>query len=690
MSTFVGREQELRELGPLLSGTPLLTLVGAGGVGKTRLAHALVQQHAEMYRDGCWVVELASIAEPTLLPGAIATAVGLHDINAGDMTPTLVDYLRPRQLLLLLDNCEHLVDACAGLLFGLLRACPQLGVVATSREPLAIAGEVVWQVPPLGLPDLDARTAPEQMLRSTAVRLFIERAQAHTQALEVTDRTTRAIARICVRLDGMPLAIELAAARTRLLTVEQLADRLDSPSSVLGHSARADVRRHETIRAALDWSYDSLDEPERLLLQRLSVFAGGCNLRLAEEICPGGLIRRSDVLTLLAALVDKSMVVADTSGTVARYRQLEPIRQFAFERLERSGDARTYRSQHAAALLDLAQTGPDDPGGPDEVSSLDRLETEHDNLRVALAWALTHGDGTTALRATAALFRFWERRGHFQEGCNWIEQALARAPDAPVRDRIWALNALADLYWRGGHAERGQPIAEQALTLSHADASARGVAWALVNLGVIAYLQRQPERALERLEQSVPVAREAGHLPLLSLALTFLARARIWVNGPWDEHARALLEESCALAEASESLYATGYAVATLGDLNWSQGDVDEATLLWQRALVLAQELADRRAITSGIERIAVSLTAHDRFEEAAWLFGAAEAQHSLLGIQTRDNREIDHLHFADVTHRRLGPAFDVAWAAGHASSVDDAVTFARAHAVLQTTPLPT
>ena len=273
------------------------------------------------------------------------------------------------------------------------------------------------------------------------------------------------------------------------------------------------------------------------------------------------------------------------------------------------------------------------------------------------------------------MFRFWERRGHFQEGCAWLEQALASAAGAPARDRAQALNALANLWWRGGDAAHAEPIAAEALAVSRADGNTRGVAWALLNLGMSAYLRHAHDLAVERLEESVPFARQAGHLPLLSLALTFLGRALLWVNGPSDPRAAAVLEESLALAEAAQSRYATGHALATLGDVRLGAGRRRAGDpALAARCSRWARSSPARRGIAGCLERLAVVLAASDRLEAAAWLFGAAEAQHKVLGIELRDDEEVDHAHFVAVTHQHLGDAFATAWAAGQASTVDEAV----------------
>ena len=673
LTSFVGREQELKELAPVLGMARLLTLVGSGGVGKTRLAQELVRAHAADYAHGACFVALAGVDDPALVPRAATTALGLGDFHGRSAIETLVEYLGPKQLLLVLDNCEHLAAACAELTAGLLRTCPGLRVLASSREPLGVAGEVAWRVPPLQLPD-PRRQSPAELTGAAAARLFVERARTANNTFAPTPRNAPAIARICALVEGLPLALELAAARTRLLTVEQLADRLARDVGVLGTTERGGMPQHRTIRATIDWSYALLSEPEQVLLRRLSVFAGGWTLETAEEVCASADLERSEILGPLAGLVDKSMVLVETRGAVARYRLLEPVRQCAAEWLAAAGEAATYQARHATALLELAMAHDVAEQGRDEVPSLDRLEAEHDNIRVALRWALSHGEVEAALRAAAGLFRLWERRGHFREGCAWLEQALAAAGGAPASVRGRALNALSFLYWRGGDAERAMPIAEQALALHREAGHAVGVSWAVGNLGAIAYYRGDSEAALALLEESVAVAREAGYAPLLSLALTFLGRTVLWVKGPWDRRAAALLEKARGIAEAAQSLYATGHALATLGDLAWRRGDLEQAASVWGQALTIRSRLADRRGIAGCLERLALALAASDHLESAAWLFGAADAQHEALGIELRHDEEIDHAHLLAATRQRLGDAFEPAWLAGRSATPDEAI----------------
>jgi predicted ATPase/transcriptional regulator with XRE-family HTH domain len=675
LNNFVGRERETTELGPVVKSAPLVTLVGAGGIGKTRLAHEVARVHAPEFADGAWLVELAELTEPHQVVDAIAAAVGLRDFQSHSASKLLADYLASKHLLLVLDNCEHLVAACAQILHDLLGACPYLHVLATSREALAINGEIIWMVRPLEVPDPESRPSPARVTRSAAVRLFVDRARAIDPAYQVTDTDAAAIARVCVAVDGIPLGIELAAAATRVLTLAELSERLQSNVSILRAARRGTSPRQQSISATIDWSYDLLSELEQTLLRRLAIFAGGWSLDMAEDVCAGDAIARAEVLPLLAQLVDKSLVLVDVRESVARYRLLEPIRRYALQRLEESGEAATCAARHSAAILNLAQPGDDNDNGPTEIALLDRFQVEHANIRAALRWALSHGQIDEALRASAALFRFWERRGHFQEGCAWLEEALAAADQTGSRFRGPALNALSFLYWRAGDVARARPAAEQALAANREQGSVVGAAWALGNLGAIAYYQDQPANAILWLEESEVGARQANNHTLLSMVLTFLARSHVRLNGPGDPRASALLAESLAVAESAQARYPAGHALITLGDLHWRRKEFDQALPFWHKALAVRSRIADRRGIASALERVAWSLSEYGQFTCSAWMFGAAEAQHRLLGVDLRHVEVNDHLERLAATRTALGDEFTHAWSAGQNATLDEAIS---------------
>jgi tetratricopeptide (TPR) repeat protein len=412
-------------------------------------------------------------------------------------------------------------------------------------------------------------------------------------------------------------------------------------------------------------------------LRRLAVFAGGWTLQLAEEVCSGAGIARSSVLDVLAHLVDKSMVVADARGRSARYRLLEPIRQYALERLEASGEAGAFAARHAMVTLAALQPGESaNDFGPEEIASLERLETEHANLRAALRWAIDQRDADTAFRGAAMLFRFWERRGHLREGCAWLEEALATFADVPSPYRGVALNALAFLYWRLGDVERAQTIAERGLLVNR-EGGLLALAFALGNLGVVAYLRDQPEDAVRWLEESVALSRSIGYRPILSVVLTFLGRSLLRLHGPADPRPTQLLRESLELAETAQAHYGMSHALMALGDVEWRRGAVRGALAYWGQALQVQAQLTDVRGIVASIERIGWGLLgASKRVDAVVALFGAAHAQRRLLGIGLRQELRVDHDERV-AEARRQSEDFDAAWRRGESLRVEESVTLA-------------
>ena len=418
LTSFIGREKEIAEVKRLFSTAYLVTLTGSGGAGKTRLALQVVADMVEGYPDGVWLAALAPIADPALVPKTVATAVGVPEQPGRDMTDTLLDALRPKALLLVLDNCEHLLAACRDLAAALLRTCPHLRILATSREGLGMPGETLWRVPSLSVPeDIRHPLPPEELVLYDAVRLFVDRAVAITPSFAVTYETAPAVARVCQRLDGIPLAIELAAARVKVLAVEQIAARLDDRFRLLTGGSQLVLPRHQTLRGAIDWSYNLLLESERVLLRRLSVFAGGWTLEAAESVCAGGSVEAAAILDLLTSLVDKSLVLAETKRGEARYRLLETVRQYGNDRLQEAAELTDLQRWHFDWYLGLAERAEPELGGPHEDVWGERLEEEHANLRSALEWGMTQDvNGEPVLRLAGALGYFWNRRAHVSEG----------------------------------------------------------------------------------------------------------------------------------------------------------------------------------------------------------------------------------------------------------------------------------
>ena len=443
VTSFVGREQEQATVLALLGHSHLVTLTGAGGAGKTRLLLQVAVASVETCPDGVWLVELASLADPVLVPQVVAAVLGVREEPGRPLSATLAAYLQPKALLLLLDNCEHLVGACAELANALLRTCPKLRILASSREGLLAAGETTYRVPSLSVPDLDHLPMPEQLAGYEAVQLFVERARARRPEFSLSAKNARAVAQICARLDGMPLAIELAAARVSALPVEAILARLDDRFRLLTGGPRSALPRQQTLRAALDWSHDLLSDQERLLLRRLSVFAGGWTLEQAEEVCVGQGIEAWEVLDVLGSLVNKSLILPEERDGEAHYRLLETIREYVLERLAMSGEQVEFRRRHAGYYLRQAEAAEPELHGPRQGRLLNQLETEHDNLRAALAWSLASGEAALGIRLAGALSGFWYLRGYVSEGRGWLERALARL-DMPGSEQEPAAAASGD------------------------------------------------------------------------------------------------------------------------------------------------------------------------------------------------------------------------------------------------------
>ena len=445
LSSFVGRKQEIAEVEVMLSEHRLLTLTGPGGSGKTRLALAVASDVARDFGDGVWLVDLAPLSDPGLVPQALASVLGVREAPGRELTQTLSDHLLPRTMVLVLDNCEHLIGACASLAEILLRHCPNLRVLATSREALGVLGEAIFAVPPLSMPDPRHLPTVESLSHYEAARLFVDRAEAVKPSFALTESNAMAVAQVCYRLDGIPLAIELAAARARALSVGQISSRLDESFRLLTGGGRSALAHQRTLRTAMDWSHDLLSEEERIAFRRLSVFAGGWTLEAAETVCAGGGIDEGEVMDLLASLVDKSLVlVTEQRDGEARYRLLETVRQYALEKLEESGEAGEVRGRHAAWFLALAEEAGPLMMGREQVGWLERTWPEQHNFRAAVRCFLERKDADRAIGLTWAFWRYWWVTGLQGEARRWMEEVL-ESGDLPGNEVYPARRAQANL-----------------------------------------------------------------------------------------------------------------------------------------------------------------------------------------------------------------------------------------------------
>src|SRR5207249_2270489 len=467
LTSFIGRERETAAVQELLQSTRLLTLTGAGGSGKTRLALEVASRLGAggRYPDGIAWVELAPLANPELVPHHVADALGVRRDGIRAAGDALLEALRDWEALLVLDNCEHLVDACARLAEALLRGCPRLRILATSREALGIGGERAWLVPALTLPEDGKPVTRAVAAESEAVRLFVERSQAVRPSLELIDANVAAMVKICRRLDGLPLAIELAAARARVLDPQQIAARLDDVFGLLTSGSRTALPHHRTLRGAIEWSHTLLTEPERILFRRLAVFAGGFTIDAAEAVAAGGALAAADVLDLLSGLVEKSLVLLETEALEARYRMLETIRQFARERLEEVGEAAELGRRHAQFFLARAEAAEPFLANQSE-GWQERLAEDVGNVRAAADWFEGDRDAVEEnVRFAAALHWFWFGLGHYREARRRLEAALARSGGARTRARGRALSSLATYLVLQGERAELRPVAEESVAI---------------------------------------------------------------------------------------------------------------------------------------------------------------------------------------------------------------------------------
>ena len=604
LTSFIGRWEETEEVEHLVSTTRLVTLIGSGGVGKTRMAYQVAAELLPDFSDGALVVELGPLADPTLVAQQVLSALGVPEEPGRDHAETLVASLSRRHLLLVLDGCEHLLLACARLAEILLRSCPKVRILATSREPLKIAGETMWRVPSLSVPDPAAVRLGVDIEKFDAVRLFIERALQSKADFAVTASNAAAIVQVCQRLGGIPLALELAATRVKVLSCEQIAVRLNDQFRLLTGGARNVLPRHQTLRAAVDWSHDLLSAREQALFRRLSVFAGGFVLEAAEAICCLDQCEPDDILDLLASLVDKSLVAVEERGVRVRYRLSETLRQYGAERLTEAEEATELSDRLLQWSLAEAERAEPELKGPEQGAFLDLLEDEHDNLRAALGWALKRGDTPDGIRLAVTLSRFWLVRGYLSEGRRWLESSLAASPDAPDSDRAHALIAAATLAWHQGDYAGVGPLAESALTLARQLGDKVGEAEALCRLGELRTMTGDYIAARSLFEQSRAAWGESGArrgvIQSLNVPLHDLATLAC-EEGDY-ETARTLFEEALEIAQDHGNIMDVVHHLSGLGHVAHGRGDYEAACAFYQESLAAARRLGYKRMATFNLQ----------------------------------------------------------------------------------------
>jgi predicted ATPase/class 3 adenylate cyclase/predicted negative regulator of RcsB-dependent stress response len=656
VTSFVGREKEISAVRELLTKHRLVTLTGPGGTGKSRLALQLASEMLETYPHGVWLIELAPLADPQYIAATASSALRINETPGFSHYQALIEYLRPKNLLMIFDNCEHLIEGCAAMIEDLLQACPGLHVLATSREILGMPGEVNYRCPSLFTPDLRLLPDNEELARAEAVRLFIERALSAQPTFATTPQSLLTVARICSRLDGIPLAIELAAARLRMLSVEGVAARLDDTFRLLTGGSRTVLPRQQTLRACIDWSFNLLSPDERALFIRLAVFAGGWTQEAAEQVCADPMcleedcvgqanLREEEILDLLTQLLDKSLVqVTMDEESETRYRLLETIRQYARERMMDSGDAPLLRDRHLSYYLLLSEEAEAYIRGKDQVYWLDLLEVELDNLRYALEWSLSR-QVEAGLRLASALKWFWHIRGYAQEGIEWIQRLLeadeterseTNHPSTGARGEVSHLIARGNALTTGGmltlfryHPEQGLPMIEASRSIfeSLGSAGKHGYAISLVNLANAgSNLDRRVKYALDALEMLQAENEQFYQAEALMIL------GHLYTEKKEFDTAIQYLEQSLALREEIHDLDGLGIAMSDLADLAFQKGEHEKAIRYLEQALHYFQEVRNPRLVAYMLSTLGSVALIQGNLAEAADRFETVHRMNQMSG----------------------------------------------------------
>ncbi|MBW0018026.1 MAG: LuxR family transcriptional regulator [Mycobacterium sp.] len=655
LTSFVGRQAEIGRLRDALTGNRLVTLIGAGGVGKTRLAVQVAAEMADELADGVWYVDLAPITAAEVVPVTVARALGLPDLPGRSTMESLLRFVRDRHMLMLLDNCEHLLDASAALVAALLPEAQRLTVLATSREPVNITGEATWQVPSLSLAD-------------EAVQLFAERARLARPDFVVTEANSTAVAEICQRLDGMPLAIELAAARVRALSLTEIVDSLHDRFRLLTGGSRTAVRRQQTLRASVDWSHALLTETERILFRRLSVFFGGFDLPAAQFVCGDADVERYQVLDQLSLLVDKSLVVADDTSGRTRYRLLETVRQYALEKLGESGEADTVRSRHRDHYTSIAAL-LDDSTRPDYQQCLDQAVLEMDNLRNALGWNLETGDTELALTLASSLRPVWLTRGRVLEGLAWFhvilpdyDQPVEVAP--AVRARALADEAVLNVH--DGASRKRMYRAQRAVEIARELDDPALLARALTSCGSIAGAGYDPDNAAVYYAEAIELARVLDDRWALSLVLSWRTNTAISTGYPLA--AREAAEEGRDIADAIGDRSNSRQCRWAIAVANLLQGDVGTAISQFREVVAESEEAHDEILRPISLMMLGIALGYHGELDAAratadVALEGAAGLGEYFVGMAYA---QLSQVHVAAGDVEAAHHASEAAWQALH------------------------
>jgi predicted ATPase/class 3 adenylate cyclase len=721
LTSFIGREEEISQVKELLTQSRMLTMIGAGGSGKTRLALQVAAGILDTYPDGVWLVELASLTDPTLVLQTISAVLGIREQTGQPSLKAVVDFVCGKEILLLMDNCEHLIEVCAQIADNLLHACPNVSLIATSRERLDIEGEHIFYVPSLELPSLVPTSSLKDIAQSEAVRLLHERAVAIQPSFEINIINSYAVTQICHRLDGIPLAIELAAARFRMLSPEQIASRLDDRFRLLTTGSRTALPRHQTLSALIDWSHDLLSEEERVLFRRLSVFSGGWTLDAAEQVGSSGdsfesRIETEEVLELLDSLASKSLVIVDEQDGDTRYGMLKTIRAYSLTRMREASEEEQVRRAHLNYFLKLAEMSEPELLGDERAHWDRRLELEQDNLRGALAWALTEKsttiDAESGSLVAGTMFMYWYMHGYLNEGRRWLDLALARFQGRTMA-RAKALSGSGTLAWQqgdytdasicfdesiqlwrelgiddglaeaqhfSGHLEfdqRNYDLAKElfaeSLDYYQQVGDTQRILTLMSDIGLVAYHLGDYASAQKSFEEALLRWRERGNQESVADVLNRLGDlAR--VDGRYDL-ARSYYEESLELFRTMNAKLGIASGLHKLGQVSRHQGRDERARELFRESLILQQETGNKQGIIECIAGIAGLEMVKEEFERAVVLFGATEALLDALGAPLAPADRVVREGDLELLKNQLDTRiYSTAWAKGYAMTQDQAI----------------
>lgn len=653
LTNFLGREKDINEIKKLLSDSHLLTLVGPGGTGKTRLCLQVAADIIDDYENGVWFIDLAPLKDGTLLPQTIAQAIGIKEESQQELTKTLINYFKEKEILILLDNCEHIIESCSNLSGELLINCPKLKIMATSREMLRINGETVYYVTSLELPDMDSDNSMDSLTQFESVKFFIERALSVKPGFQVTNENAPAVAEICFKLDGIPLAIELAAARVKVLSVEQICERLNDRFKLLISGSRTSLPRQKTLKALIDWSYDLLTEKEKILWRRLSVFAGGWTLEAAEEVCWDENLNYDEILDTLSQLVDKSIVIYNE--TLYRYKMLETIRQYGEEELETNSELEKIIIKHLDYYLSLAEISKNKLIGSEQKEWMEKLDSERSNFQVALVTSIVRGCIEKGVRLATGLCRYWETRGYNSEAKNWLEEFLSSSEDLPVMEKANALQWSGTFEWITGNYSHAQTFYEKSYEIQKQLNNKQGIAVSLNNLGLVLNITGRYEESKILTEQSYDLFKELGNKPLIADSLLNLGSTYINLNDY--ERAKSAFEECLDLYREIGDKRGIGMILNNLGSIYGLKNDYESSRAYLEDSLSIQRELKDNRSISMTLGNLGAILSYQGYYKKAKEYLEESIKINTELGDQKGLASSMNTLGFIKYTEEDISNA---------------------------------